>query len=141
MAFSQNDLNIKKGFTYPLSVEVSGIVPRGSECYEYENNVTLEDRKVHNGYFLGVTAIVGVEEIDFAYKVKPISGRFRERYSISPERFVLTGGPDIIWVASLWRVKIYKNCCAKKNNGSACEYCIQNGFHLESPVIREKITE
>lgn len=139
ICFAQ-EIQIKKGIGFPLTVEVTGSVHKSAECFEYNckdgQGITMDNRIPQQGYFLGVTAIIGGEEMDFAYRVKPVSGRFKETYTLSASALAKGGGGNVTWVAALWRVMEHKNCCAAQNNGRACKYCNKNGFHLESRVTK-----
>ena len=126
-----------KGLCYPLVVEVSGYVPRGYNSYERHYN--KNDRATYesnDGLWLGVTAIVGGEEKDFAWKIKPVKGRFKETYKLSASDLVY-GGSDATLIASLWESKVDKEWCGF-SQGSSCKYCIKNGFHLEKRVIQKE---
>ena len=40
-------------------------------------------------------------------------------------------------IVCLWKNKVSSSDCAKKHNGTACQYCQKNGFHMEGRVDRK----
>lgn len=106
-----------------FSVTVSGTV-KGVKSNEFDGK--REPSRTISGAWLGVTAIINGEEIDFP--VRHVNGRIKEKFSVSIEKLASSGGGEIIWIAKLWEGKINSNTC--KLNGSACSYCKKNGYHM-----------
>jgi hypothetical protein len=133
--YSQVKLEINYVSGYSHIVEVSGYVPKTYSAVEldYKNNEVTRTKE--EGLFLGVTAIVGGEEIDFAWKVKPVNGRFKETYEASAPGIIFSGS-GVEWVAALWQGKMTKSYCTYRFN-SPCKYCRKNGFHLDERIIRK----
>ena len=67
-------------------------------------------------------------EID--YKPVEVKGEFKKTLSFQARPQSL----DEV-IVCLWRYKISKARC-EKDNGTACEYCKKNGFHMEGRVDR-----
>ncbi len=106
------------------SAEVSGSV-KGVEGHEYRKvGGSTRDFK---GAWLGVTAIINGEEIDFS--AREVNGRFKEKYSVPVEQVAKAGGGEVTWVAKLWEAKIFRSACEQTDKG-ACSYCRKNGYHM-----------
>lgn len=132
------DLEIEKESM--LSVEVSGFVPDDKKCTVAEDDGSREIKEEDyiSGLFLGVTAIVGGEEKDFAYRIEPVDGKFSKEYSIRPSDFA-SKGSNVKWVVALYERKVERDLCEKFEGGSPCKYCEENGFHLDMRVTRKTL--
>ena len=140
------ELEVKKGFG-GLDAKISGKVPRGEKCYLYDKlhttNLKSSGKEVTfavcsenlSGLWLGVTAIVGKEEIDMRPSNR-VEGRFSKKENITIYDIAYSNnGPEVEWVARLWKTKVMADVCAYHNErGSMCSYCRKNGYHLEDPV-------
>jgi len=141
------ELEIEKGFK-GLSAKISGRVPSGETCIAFDEPKTVTTKSGKeitvaasssgslSGLWLGITAIVGNEEIDMKPS-KRVKGRFSEKENITVYDLAFSdGGPEVVWVARLWKKKVMSNVCAyTRDDGKMCSYCKKNGYHLEDPVI------
>lgn len=57
-----------------------------------------------------------------------VSGKFSEKLYFKLRQAELTNA-----TVYLWKRKITKEVC-EKDNGSACQYCRENGFHMEGRI-------
>ncbi len=46
------------------------------------------------------------------------------------------GGGDYAGTVALWKKKVTKEECARRNRGEACSYCKKMGYHLEGELAR-----
>ena len=62
-----------------------------------------------------------------------VSGKFTEKF-VGKMGVNFKKGMEVPYVACLWRTKVSKRKCSKKNGGKPCEYCTKNGYHMEGRV-------
>lgn len=60
------------------------------------------------------------------------SGKFEEEFKMPVN--LMRGEFEIDYVVALWRWKIDKSECRKGENRKPCQWCRQNGYHLEGKV-------
>lgn len=147
---AQIELEINGSITSLLKDKaiVKGYVPNSSTCQDIVRTEIKEinGRKArvgvtgseYKGLFLGVSVVINYadgweEEIDFDAKI--VKGSFRESYEL-PSTKVLNA-TSIKWTARLWHGRVFPQACKEwSDNGSACKYCKNNGYHMWSPVER-----
>ena len=126
---------------------VSGFVPRSDKCIEIRETEIKEmnGRRAmvgvvdaeYNGLWLGVTVMITdasgeTKEIDF--EARRVAGRFKETYNATGGS-ILDGAMKTVWIARLWRGKVYPRACAEwSDEGESCEYCQKSGYHMYSAV-------
>ena len=92
-----------------------------------------------DGYWLGVTYIIGGVEHDEPVGLFKVRGKFEKKFSastISGLMGMAMKDDSITWVAKLWKKKVKKSECTK----GPCFWCQRMGYHMEECVAQAKAT-
>lgn len=156
-------IGILTGFSQEVKIEknivgakISGVVPSSEQCYvgkvgektilqgpnkgKTVKTVVVDYSQGEKGLWLGITAIINGEEIDYAC-VK-VEGHFAHDAPVSLIKLfdTSTNPLDVTWVARLWGAKVPADICPymSGHNGQPCKYCKKNGYHMERPIAEAR---